>query len=225
MKILIVEDELPLLEEISGYLSGQGFLCEQATTYLTAEDKLTMYEYAAVLLDITLPGGTGLDLLRQLKSKYPATGVLIISAKNSLDDKLTGLDLGADDYLTKPFHLAELNARVHALLRRNNFGGSDILRFHEISIDTRAKTAACNHKEIDLTRKEYELLLYFAVNKGRVLSKQAIAEHLWGDRYDMADSYDFVYVHINNLRKKLLAAKSPDYIRTIYGMGYKFSAT
>ena len=149
-------------------------------------------------------------------------GVLIISAKNSLDDKVTGLTLGADDYLSKPFHLSELSARIAAIIRRKNFGGNDVLRFENISIDTRAKTVLVNDKPLDLTRKEYELLLYFMSNKKRVISKNAIAEHLWGD--DMQGNNDFIYTHIKNLRKKLIEAGDADYIKSVYGMGYKFSA-
>jgi len=224
MKLLLVEDEKTLLDEIAAYLTEDGFLCEKAGTYNDAEEKLSLYDYAAVLLDITLPGGNGLELLKQVRTIHPETGVLIISAKNSLEDKLTGLDLGADDYITKPFHLAELNARIKALIRRKDFKGSNILSFQEMNIDTQAKTVKVGSKELELTRKEYELLLYLAVNKNRVLSKQAIAEHLWGDNYDLADNYDFVYVHINNLRKKMMAEGAQDYIKTVYGMGYKFTA-
>jgi DNA-binding response OmpR family regulator len=148
--------------------------------------------------------------------------VLIISAKDSLRDKLAGLDLGADDYITKPFYLEELNSRINALLRRKNFNGSDVMKLGEIIVDTRAKVVSVNHKPLQLTPKEYELLLYFIVNKNRVLSKQAIAEHLWGDHYDMADNYHFVYVHTNNLKKKVGALTPTDYIKSVYGMGYKF---
>lgn len=224
MKILIIEDEQALLTELKQFLEEQDFLCETAATYSDAEDKLAFYEYDAIVLDITLPGGSGLDLLRKLKKENPETGVLIISARDSLDDKLQGLDLGADDYITKPFHFAELNARIHALLRRRNFQGRETMDFHEISVDIQARQVHVNGQPVELTRKEYALLIYFLINKNRVLSKQAIAEHLWGDHYDLADRLEFIYVHINNLRKKLQASGSPDYIKTIYGMGYKFTA-
>ncbi len=149
--------------------------------------------------------------------------MIIISANNSLENKLEGLDLGADDYLTKPFHLAELNSRIKAVLRRGKFDGEDVLVFQEIRLDTNSRTAFLNEKPITLTRKEYDLLLFFITNQGRVLSKSIIAEHLWGDDSDMLDSFDFIYVHINNLRKKL-TAEGAKYIQTAYGSGYKFIA-
>jgi len=223
MKLLIIEDERDLLSEIVLYMTEQGFLCETATTYSEAEDKLSAYEYEAIILDIGLPGSSGLDLLQELKAHSTESGILIVSAKDSLRDKLTGLDMGADDYITKPFYLEELNSRINALLRRKNFNGSTSITAGELTIDTKAKTAMINGNILQLTLKEYALLQYFMINKNRVLSKQAIAEHLWGDDYDMADNYHFVYVHINNLRKKIQAAGGADYIRSIYGMGYKFS--
>ena len=223
MKLLIVEDEKDLSDSISNYMKGEGFICESAPDFHSAEDKLALYEYDVVVLDITLPGGNGLNLLSQMKKTNPATGVLIVSAKNSLDDKLRGLDLGADDYITKPFHLAELNSRINAIIRRRNFKGKTKIRFNEIEIDTAAKQVSVNDHLLDLTRKEYDLLLYFLTNKKRVLSKQAIAEHLWGDHAEMADDFDFIYTHIKNLRKKIEAAGGADYLKTIYGMGYKYS--
>ena len=224
MKILLIEDEPALRRDLLDFLEEQDFLCEWAATYPEAREKLRLYAYDVVLLDITLPGGNGLDLLHLLKQAHPETGVLIISAKNSLPDKLTGLDRGADDYMTKPFHFEELNARINALLRRRSFQGTSLVNFHELQIDTQAKSVRAGGQMLELTRKEYELLLYLVVNKNRVVSRPAIAEHLWGDHYDAADNYDFVYVHINNLRKKLSTCGIPDYIRTVYGMGYKLSA-
>ena len=204
MKILIIEDEKELSESIATYLKGENYICEIAADFNKAIEKTELYDYDCILLDITLPGGNGLEILRELKSNNKMDGVLIISAKNSLDDKVTGLTLGADDYLSKPFHLSELSARVAAIIRRKNFDGNDVLRFENISIDTRAKTVLVNDKPLDLTRKEYELLLYFISNKKRVISKNAIAEHLWGD--DMQGNNDFIYTHIKNLRKKLIEA-------------------
>ena len=170
-----------------------------------------------------LPDGNGLQILQALKDANKTDGVIIISAKNELDDKIKGLRLGADDYLTKPFHLSELSVRIAAILRRKNLKGSNQLIFEEITIDVDGKTVMVNKADITLTRKEYELLVYFVINKNRVLSKNTIAEHLWGDDMDMADNYDFIYAHIKNLRKKLLAAGAADYIKSIYGMGYKFA--
>ena len=174
-------------------------------------------------MDITFPVGSGFEILRQIKEIKKNCGVLIISAKNSLDDRLEGLDLGADDYLVKPFHLSELRARVSAIIRRKTFNGSNLLIFNEITIDLLAKTVKSHDQPIKLTRKEYALLLYFIANKGKVVSKNAIAEHLWGDGVDITDDFNFIYSHIKNIRKKLMEAGSKDYIQAAYGMGYKFT--
>ncbi len=222
MKLLIVEDELELLNSTCGYLQKEDFICEPAPNFFEAEDKLITYQYDVVILDINLPDGNGLELLKLIKEKSPETGVLIVSAKNSLDDRLKGLDLGADDYITKPFHLAELNSRINSLLRRRKFMGSTNIIFNEIEIDPDAKSAIVNGSLLDLTKKEYFLLLYFITNKGRVLTKEAIAEHLWGDNIDMVDNFDFIYTHMRNLRKKLKKSGATDYLQTIYGLGYKF---
>ncbi|MGA9269330.1 MAG: response regulator transcription factor [Lutimonas sp.] len=222
MKLLIVEDELDLLNSTCVYLQKEDFICEPAANYFEAEDKLLSYNYDVVILDINLPDGNGLDLLKYVKTKSPETGVLIVSAKDSLDDKLKGLDLGADDYITKPFHLAELNSRVNSLLRRRKFEGNNNIIFEEIEIDPVAKIAMVKDKPLELTKKEYFLLLYFITNKNRVLTKEAIAEHLWGDNIDMVDNFDFIYTHMRNLRKKLKKSGANDYLQTIYGLGYKF---
>src|SRR5210317_536848 len=222
MKLLIVEDELELLNSTCLYLQKEDFVCEAASNFFDAEDKLLSYNYDVVILDINLPDGNGLDLLKFVKGKNPETGVLIVSAKDSLDDKLKGLDLGADDYITKRFHLAELNSRVNSLLRRRKFEGSNNIIFEEIEIDPVAKIALVNSSPLDLTKKEYFLLLYFITNKNRVLTKEAIAEHLWGDNIDMVDNFDFIYTHMRNLRKKLKKSGANDYLQTIYGLGYKF---
>ena len=220
MKILIIEDEKLLSESITSYLKEQDYICEVAADFNTAILKTELYDYDCILLDITLPGGSGLSVLKELRKNNKMDGVLIMSAKNSLDDKVNGLSMGADDYLPKPFHLSELNARIAAIIRRKNFGGSSILRCSNIAIDTLAKVVTIKNKPLELTKKEFELLLYFVGNKGRVISKNAIAEHLWGD--DMECNLDFIYTHIKNLRKKLLEAGEPDYIKSVYGMGYKF---
>jgi DNA-binding response OmpR family regulator len=223
MKILIVEDEIELLIGISNYLIKEKYICELAESFRKADEKLSIYEYDIILLDITLPDGNGLKLLETIKKRQVKSGVIIISAKNSLDDKIKGLDLGADDYISKPFQLSELNSRIRAVLRRRQFDGSNSLCFKEISIDTDSKSVTVNGKEIKTTKKEYDLLLFFFVNKNRVLTKEVIAEHLWDDNIDLADSYDFIYTHLNNIRKKIKSAGGNDYIKTIYGMGYKFS--
>ncbi|MDQ4139067.1 MAG: response regulator transcription factor [Bacteroidota bacterium] len=222
MKILIVEDNRELSETLVHYLKQEGYLCETAYNYQSAEEKINIYAYDVIVLDITLPDGSGLEILKQLKQKRPDEGVLIISAKNALDDKLTGLNLGADDYLTKPFHLAELNARIQSLLRRKRFNGSHEIKVGDLRLNTATAQVFVKDNEIVLTRKEYELLLYFLSNRNRILNKEAIAEHLWGDNIDMADSFDFIYTHIKNLRKKIASYGSNSNIKSVYGMGYKF---
>lgn len=221
MKILIAEDEIALQQSIATYLEKDGNICEVASDFNETIYKVDLYEYDLILLDINLTTGSGLDVLKTLKKKKKESGVIIISANNSLDDKLDGLDLGADDYITKPFHLAELNSRIKAVLRRGKYGGDNTITFNEINVDTKSRTAYINSKALALTRKEYDLLVFFMTNKGRVLSKEIIAEHLWGDNSDLADNFDFIYVHINNLRKKL-TAEGAKYIKTAYGSGYKF---
>ncbi|MCL7765003.1 response regulator transcription factor [Polaribacter sp. Z014] len=221
MKYLIAEDELDLQQSIVTYLQRDGNICEVASDFYEASEKTAIYDYDIIILDINLVSGSGLEVLKSLKQNKKKAGVIIISANNSLSDKLEGLDLGADDYITKPFHLAELNARINAVLRRGKYGGDEIITFHEIQINTNARTTHIEGKPISLTRKEYDLLVFFISNKGRVLSKEIIAEHLWGDNSDLLDNFDFIYVHINNLRKKL-TIEGAKYIKTAYGSGYKF---
>uniref|UniRef100_UPI0025D0378C response regulator transcription factor n=1 Tax=uncultured Mucilaginibacter sp. TaxID=797541 RepID=UPI0025D0378C len=179
-------------------------------------------EYDCILLDIGLPDGDGFAVLEYLRSSGKNECVLIISARNSLDDKIKGLNIGADDYITKPFHLAELKARLMAIVRRKTFGSNSILTYNEINIDLPGRNVTVNDKVMVLTKKEYDMLLYFIANKGKVISKNAIAEHLWGDEMDMLDSFDFIYTHIKNLRKKLMELSGKDFFATIYGIGYKF---
>jgi len=223
VKILVIEDEQGLRDSIREYFAGGGNICETASDYTSALEKINMYRYDCILLDITLPNGNGLDILEALKANHYPDGVLIISAKNSLDDRLQGLDLGADDYLTKPFHLSELKARVMAIVRRKSFDGNREIIFHELTINLLAKQVSVCNLPVKLTKKEYALLLYFMANKGKVISKNAIAEHLWGDEIDISDNFDFIYSHIKNLRKKLIDTGSRDYIQSAYGMGYKFT--
>jgi DNA-binding response OmpR family regulator len=223
MKVLIIEDELELLIVVSNYLVKENYICELAENFQKANEKLSVFEYDVILLDIGLPDGNGLDLIKTIKKHNLQAGLIILSAKNSLDDKIKGLDLGADDYMTKPFQLSELNSRIKAVLRRRQYNGSNMLEFNEISILPDSKLVKVFDKEINLTKKEYEMLMYFIVNKNRVLTKEAIAEHLWEDNIELADSYDFIYTHLNNIRRKIKAAKGHDYIKTIYGMGYKFT--
>lgn len=223
MKILIIEDETGLRDSIQAYFTGEDSVCETAKDFTSAIAKVSVYRYDCIILDLTLPQGNGLDIIKHLKANQFNDGILIISAKNSLDDRLTGLDLGADDYLTKPFHLSELKSRVTAIVRRRSFNGNNLLKFNEIDIDLAAKTVKINNQPVKFTRKEYSLLLYFIANKGKVVSKSAIAEHLWGDSIDIADNFDFIYSHIKNIRKKLVEVGGKDYIYAAYGMGYKFN--
>jgi DNA-binding response OmpR family regulator len=224
LKILIIEDEQSLRGSIEEYFKGTGNLCETAADYATALEKINLYRYDCILLDITLPDGNGINLLKNLKQNNHSDGILIISAKDSLDDRLLGLDLGADDYLVKPFHLSELRSRITAIVRRKTFNGSgsNLLIINEITIDLTGKEVKIGNEDIKLTPKEYALLLYFIANKGKVVSKNAIAEHLWGDGVDITDDFNFIYAHIKNIRKKLMEASGKDYIRAAYGMGYKF---
>lgn len=223
MKLLLVEDEQDLKDSIVAYLQTEGFSIETAFDYFSGEDKVLSYSYDCLIVDIGLPGGNGLELIKELKKKNSEAGVIIISAKDSLNDKLTGLDIGADDYLTKPFHLSELNARIKSIIRRRNFKGSKLLNFNEIKVSFDSRQIWVNNEELNLTRKEYDLLLYFITNKGKVLDKESIAEHLWGDNMSIvADSFDFIYTHIKNLRKKIIDAGCTDYLQTVYGIGYKF---
>ncbi|MEQ8904424.1 response regulator transcription factor [Ekhidna sp.] len=221
MKLLLVEDQEELSSSIRNYFSKEGDVCEVANSFAQATDKLYAFSYDVLLLDLMLPDGDGLSLLKVVKANWPDIGVVIISAKNALNDKLHGLELGADDYLPKPFHLAELNARANAVFRRRKQEGRRTLNFNEIEINLENHEVTVNDTALELTRKEYELLHYFVVNQNRLLTKQAIAEHLWGDYMDTMDSFDFVYQHIKNLRKKIMSVGGKDYLKTVYGAGYK----
>jgi DNA-binding response OmpR family regulator len=222
MKVLLIEDETELANSIQNYLTGNGFLCELANTINQAINKVSNYNYDCILLDLMLPDGNGYEILKTLKQLNKTEGIIIISAKDTLETRIEGFNLGADDYLTKPFHLSELLVRVQALIRRKNFSGNNRILFHEIEIDLLAKTVLVKNKKLDLTKKEIDLLLYLIGNVSKVLSKGAIAEHLSGDMADMLDNHDFVYAHIKNLKKKLSDAGCSDYIKTVYGLGYKW---
>ncbi len=223
MKLLIIEDEKPLRESIQQYLEYQGYVCETAENFITGKEKVEQFTYDCIVVDIGLPYGNGLDIVSAIKDFESKAGIIIISAKTSLEDKLKGLELGSDDYLTKPFHLSELNARINAILRRRKFDGGKLVQFNEIKLDAEAQRLTVHDKEVDLTEKEYQLLEYFIANKRRVLTKPAIAEHVWGDEYAQAGDYDFIYTHIKNLRRKLLDAGSGDYIKTVYRSGYRLT--
>ncbi|PLK44955.1 response regulator transcription factor [Emticicia sp. TH156] len=222
MKILVIEDEKELAQNIADYLETEKYLCEFAATYEQAIEKIHLYDYDCVLLDLMLPGGNGLQILQALKEQNKQEGVIIISAKNAIDDKVAGLKLGADDYLAKPFHLPELSARIYSLMRRRQFNNANTIDQKELQIDVLAKTVKVNNEVVNLTRKEFGLLLFFVGNKNRVVSKSALAEYLSGDIADMLDNHDFIYAHIKNLKKKLTDAGCGNYLKTIYGTGYKW---
>ncbi|MBC7486380.1 MAG: response regulator transcription factor [Cytophagaceae bacterium] len=222
MKLLIVEDEIGMQQSIQAYFTKSGYLCEIAGTQKSAEEKIQLYHYDCVILDITLPDGNGLRILEHLKKKNAKTGVIILSAKNSLDDKVAGLTMGADDYLSKPFHFTELNARVTSIVRRLHFQGNNQIQIGNICFELDAQKVFIGDKELILKKKEYELLLFFISNTDRIISKSSLAEHIWGDNSDRTDSFDFLYSQIKNLRKRLNENASDYNIQAIYGLGYKF---
>ena len=223
MKILLIEDEKELSRSITDYLQSENYLCEAVFNFEQAIEKINLYHYDCIIVDITLPDGSGLNLIRALKKNKSETGIIIISARNSLDDKIIGLEIGADDYLTKPFHLPELNARIKSIIRRRSFGGVNEIVFNDLRILPEQMEVSVKKQSLVLTKKEYDLLIFFISNKDRILTRESIAEHLWGDEMDSSDSFDFIYTHIKNLRKKIMEKGGEDYIKTIYGMGYKFT--
>lgn len=223
MKLLIIEDEKELQETLTASLEKEHFVIENASDFDQATEKLALYDYDCILLDIMLPGGNGLQLLEQLKEEGKSGNVIIISAKDSLDDKLKGLELGADDYLTKPFHIAELNARIKAVLRRNKLEGKNTIETANTVLDLNDREFRVNGGVVHLNRKEFDILNYFLFNKNRLVSKTALAEHVWGDNIDEADSFDFIYYQMKNLRKKLEASGARIEIESVYGVGYKLT--
>ncbi|MCK5442147.1 MAG: response regulator transcription factor [Maribacter sp.] len=223
MKVLIIEDNKELASNIKDYLVREGYVCETSYTYFNAENKLISFHYDCIILDLMLPDGHGINLVRFIKTEKNQSSILILSAKNSLEDKITGLDIGADDYLTKPFHLPELHSRLKALFRRKNLKNDNLVEFQEIGVNVESREARVNQHLLTLTKKEFDLLLFFLINKNRILTRQTIAEHLWGDYTDNLANFDFVYQHVKNLRKKISKAKGNDYITAVYGLGYKFN--
>ncbi|SFM69272.1 DNA-binding response regulator, OmpR family, contains REC and winged-helix (wHTH) domain [Chitinophaga sp. YR627] len=224
MNILLIEDETDLQEVVKDSLAKEGFLVETADTFQEGLKKISFYDYDCVLLDITLPGGDGLQILEHLKNIGKSENVIIISAKDSVDDKIRGLNLGADDYLTKPFHIAELNARVKSVLRRKTFEGKNILECANIKVDLNEFMAHVNDIPMTLNRKEFDILVYLMANRNRLISKSSLAEKVWGDYMDDADDFEFLYSQIKNLRKKLKDSGAEVKISAMYGMGYKLEA-
>jgi DNA-binding response OmpR family regulator len=222
MKILIIEDEQDLLKLIMRYLKKEGYICEEAITFQEGYKKINNYDYDCVIVDLNLPGGDGLKLVDILRQDSSQTGILIISARDSVDDRITGLDIGADDYLIKPFNLSELNARIKAIMRRKTNEFSNELRFGKLVINLDERKVVADGTTLQLTKKEYNILLYLARNKNRIVTKDSIAEYLWGDYMDEAASYDFIYAHVKNLRKKMSENGCADFLKTVYGIGYKF---
>ena len=223
MKLLLIEDNVQLLNDMNEFLIENDFRVETASTLREAREKVFVYKYDLLIIDIGLPDGSGLELLKEVKEKKYDAGILILTAKDAVEDKVEGLNLGADDYMTKPFHKAELNARIKSILRRNKFNRNDVIEFGDLKIDIPASEVSINSEKVVLTKKEYDLLLYFVQNPNRVITKESIAEYLWGDHADQADNFDFIYNHIKNLRKKISSAGGKNYIHAMYGMGYKFS--
>jgi len=221
MKILIIEDEKDMLQNLEDTLLKENYIVETARDLDEALSKVGVYDYDCILLDINLPDGSGMEILNFLKENEKAEGVIIVSARNSLDDRIQGLNTGADDYIAKPFHMAELNARVKALLRRKNFDGSELLKIGNLNIDPDKHTANTEYGAMELNRKEFDILTYLATNQNRLVSKSALAEHVWGDHIDQADNFEFIYSQIKNLRKKLKDVRAEVEVKAVYGIGYK----
>ncbi|MFR9627799.1 MAG: response regulator transcription factor [Rikenellaceae bacterium] len=223
MKVLIIEDERELAQTIERTLCREGYVVEMAHSLAQAREKIGVFDYECILLDIMLPDGSGLDLLKEFKVAKRRGGVIIISAKESVEDKVAGLNLGADDYLAKPFHLAELTARVGSIIRRKGNNGGNIIEIGNIKLFIDKSQVSVDDILLDLSRKEYDILLHFAMRQGYVISKETLAEAVWGDFVDQLDNFDFIYAHMKNLRRKLSVAGASAEIKSIYGFGYKIS--
>jgi DNA-binding response OmpR family regulator len=223
MQILIVEDETSLMESMVSYLEMEGFKCEQASSYHAGLCTLDKQDYICMLIDLNLPDGDGMELVKLARKNKASAGIIIISARNTIEQRVEGLKAGADDYLVKPFHLSELVARVHSVVRRTRLKGGEMLSFDRIRIEPEERICFVDKQQVDLTQKEMDLLLYFMSNRNRVVTKEGIADYLWGEYGGNYGSYDFVYTHLKNLRRKLMDAGCPDYVQNIYGIGYKFS--
>ena len=223
MKLLVVEDEFEINDLITHFFKSEGFVVDSAYGYREALCKVVAIDYDCVLLDLSLPDGDGLHLIKKMKRMGSKACIVVVSARDALDDKVTGLELGADDYLAKPFSMSELNARIKSVLRRAHFDGDNQVVFNEIRIVPDSHQCFVHEVEIQLTPKEYDLLCYFIMNRNRILSKENLVDHLWGDSMgSSAPSFDFIYTHIRNLRHKIVEAGGIDYIQSIYSIGYKF---
>ncbi|MEM8926617.1 MAG: response regulator transcription factor [Bacteroidota bacterium] len=223
MKILVIEDNVELLRDIQIFLEEEGNICEIAPYFKSAYDKIGFFPYDILIVDITLSDGNGLDIIKEVKKENIDAGIIITSAKDGLEDKIYGLEIGADDYLTKPFYLTELNARIKALYRRKAYQGNREIFFNEIKIKPDSHEVFVRDQLLDLTKKEFDIIHFFMVNKHRLLTKEAIVEHLWGDHIEMVDSYKFIYTHLTNLRKKIAKVGGNNYLQSIYSVGYKFT--
>lgn len=223
MELLIVEDESSLLASMVQYLEMEGYRCVTAADYHSALRILDKHNYICLLIDLNLPDGDGLDLVKVVRQNRDDTGIIIISARDAIDHRIRGLDAGADDYLVKPFHLSELVARIQSVVRRTRLQGDNMLEFGVIRVQPDERTCRVNDQPVELTKKEYELLLYLMSSRNRVITKESIAEYLWREVSGGFTSYEFVYTHLKNLRNKLMAKGCPDYIQNIYGVGYKFT--
>ena len=222
MKILIVEDDQDLREITTRSLEKERYVVSQAPDYRTALQKVEDYDYDCILLDIMLPDGNGLDLLKELQALGKRTNVIILSAKDSLEDKVAGLDLGADDYLPNPYHLAELHARLKSLFRRSQREGEHKIQLGNIELFPDQFRVLIAGKQVELNRKEYDILYYFMSRPGRLVNKNTLAESVWGDHIDQVDNFDFIYAQIKNLRKRLKDAGATPELKAVYGFGYKF---
>ncbi len=221
MKILVVDDEPDLSRTIKDFLEKEHFLVECVESYNAALDKISVYDYDCILLDIMLPDGSGLEVLEELKRLHKKDSVLIISAKDSIEDKVAGLDLGADDYLAKPFHLAELNARIKSIIRRKKADGEKVITIENLKLNFEERKVFVNEQLLTLNRKEFDLLYYFMINPDRLIYKTTLAESVWGDNIDQADNLDFIYSQVKNLRKKLKQHQAIPVVKAVYGFGYK----
>ncbi|MDD2255963.1 MAG: response regulator transcription factor [Bacteroidales bacterium] len=222
MKLLVVEDQDSLRQGMVEQLTELGYRCESAATFETGLEKIDLYRYDVAVIDINLPDGNGLDLIRMCKSVQPDAGIIVVSARNALEQKIEGLEVGADDYLTKPFDMAELSARIKSILRRRISNGSNLFVSGSFTVDFDTRILRCKGQELDLTKSEYDLIVFLMSNPNRVMTKESLAEHIWGDHMDLADSFDFLYSHIKNIRKKIAGYEGGDPIKSVYGIGYKW---